>query len=179
MQDGELIKRVQDGDESALDEIVQTYYDEIYRFLCRKLGNSIDAEDVAQTVFVKFIGSVYSYSEKGKFRNYLFKVAVNAGNDFFRKSVNYTPLDDIAELHSNSQSPEQIASEHFTSLSVQKALQELPTYQRDVIVLRFYHDLQFKDIAGILNTGVSSAKSRYRQGMDKLRILLKEVRDDE
>jgi RNA polymerase sigma-70 factor (ECF subfamily) len=94
LRDDELIKRIQGGDRSALDEAVNTYYGDIYHFLCRKLSDVDAAQDVAQTVFVKFAGSIPRYHERGKLKNYLFKLAANAGNDYFRKALNYVSLED-------------------------------------------------------------------------------------
>lgn len=168
------IRRIQRGSASALDEVVVAYYDEVYRFLCRKLADREAAQDVTQTVFVKFAAGLLHYDERGKLRNYLFKLASNAGNDWFRNQAKTLPLDDLCDLPSDEPDPGVTAERRETAEAVRRALHALPGFQRDCIILRFYHDLSFKDIAWITGSKVSSAKSRYRQGMEKLKYLLEE-----
>jgi RNA polymerase sigma-70 factor (ECF subfamily) len=174
MRDHGPIRRIQNSDISVLDEVITTHYDEIYRFLCRKLVDREAAQDVTQTVFVKFAAGLSRYDERGKLRNYLFKLASNAGNDWFREQVRTVPLDDLGDPPSDELGPQAMAEKRETADAVKHALYTLPGFQRDSIILRFYHDLSFKDIAWITGTNVSTAKSRYRQGMEKLKYLLKE-----
>ena len=173
LRDDELIRGIQSGDTSALDKIIETYYKEVFQFLCRKLSNFEAAQDVTQTVFTKFAATFSRYDERGKLRNYLFKLAANAGNDWFRKKTDFVPLDELQEFESNESTPEESTINRDTAATVKRSLQMLPDFQRDVIILRFYHDLPFKDIARITGHNLSSTKSRYRQGMEKLKNLLK------
>ena len=174
MRDGELIKQIRNGDISDLDKIIENYYNDIYLFLYRKLSDCEAAQDVTQIVFMKFAANFSQYNEQGKLRNYLFKLAVNAGNDWFRRKIDFISLDEIQEIESNVSTPEAITVNRDIADEVKCALCKLPVFQRDVIILRFYHDLSFKDIARITGCGLSSTKSRYRQGMEKLKSLLEE-----
>ena len=155
-----------------IERIIACHYNEIYHFLCRKLSDNDAAQDVTQTVFVKFIANLSHYNERGKLRNYLFKLAANAGNDWFRKQSNFVSLDNLGELVSDASSPEAIVIHQDTAEAVKRALKKIPAFQRDVIILRFYHNLSFKDIAQITSSRLPSTKSRYRQGMAKLKKLL-------
>ena len=174
LRDGELKKQIRSGDISDLDKIIESYYNDIYHFLCRKLSDFEAAQDVTQIVFMKFATNFSQYTEQGKLRNYLFKLAVNAGNDWFRRKIDFIPLDEVQEIESNVSTPETTTINRDTAEDVKCALYKLPAFQRDVIILRFYHNLSFKDIARITDCGLSSTKSRYRQGMEKLENLLKE-----
>ena len=171
----ELIRQIQNGNRSALDELIELHYNEIYHFLCRKLPTFTDAQDVTQTVFIKLISNIYYYNEKGKFKNYLFRLAINAANDFYRRYSVNEDIDELPELLSQAASPEEMLENEELNRIVKNALYTLPDYQRDVIILRFYHDFSFKDIAKITGANVSTAKSRYKQGISKLKDLLKEV----
>ena len=172
MRDEELIRQIQNGDASAMDKIAERYYSEIYRFLCRKLSDYNAAQDVTQTVFVKFAANFSHYSEQGKLRNYLFKLAANAGNDWFRAKTDFVSFNELQQTPSDSPTPESAAVSSDTAEIARHALSRLPGFQRDVIIMRFYHGLSFRDIARITGTSLSSAKSRYRQGMEKLKNLL-------
>ena len=157
-----ILFRVRNGDASALDQTAERYYSEIYRFLCRKLSDHNAAQDVTQTVFVKFAAAFPQYNEKGKLRNYLFKLASNAGNDWFCEKTDFVSFNELHQIPSASPSPETAAVSNNTAEIARHALSRLPGFQRDVIILRFYHDLSFRDIARITGTNLSSAKSRYR-----------------
>lgn len=179
MQSG-LIRRAKRGDATAMDEIVRLHYNDIYHFLCRKLPNYMDAQDIAQDVFLKLAIRISAYQERGKLKNYLFQMALNASRDYYRKAERTVgPLAENADFAADTVPLDQMMEASERGVLVKAALNSLPDYQRDVIVLRFYHDLAFKDIAAITGAHVSSTKSRYRQGMDKLRASLKEVFQDE
>ncbi len=174
LRDKELVFRIQSGDSAALDELIGNYYDEVFRFLYRRLGNRADAEDAAQTVFLKFSGSILAYTEKGRLRHYLLRLAVNTANDLFRKNTPFIPLDALENQPSGDMTPEEHSQRVQRADEVKKALLSLPVFQRDVIILRIYHDLPFIDIARVTNQSLPTVKSRYRQGIGKLKTLLKE-----
>lgn len=175
MSDEELMMRIKNGDTIAADIIIKKYYDEIYGFISRKIGNNVEAQDVAQIVFIKLINNIDSYKEQGKFRNYLFKMAVNASNDYFRKISNHSSIDESSKLASTDKTPiEEL--EHTERVELIKyGLNSLPEYQRDVIIMKIYHDLKFNDISQIMKSNLSSTKSRYQQGIKKLKGILKEM----
>lgn len=169
MPDKEWVIRAQRGDQSALEAIVYTYYDDVYRYLYRKLGNAFDAQDVTQEVFVTFFGSLPRYRERGRLRHYLLRLACNASHDVFRRSRNDLPLEDAASRADAAADVQDTLQTKSERQAVSDDLQALPAFQRDVIILRFYHELPFGDIARITDSKVSTVKSRYRQGMDKLK----------
>lgn len=174
-----LMEQIQNGNLEALNKLIKENYTEIYRFLCRRLPSYSDAEDVTQIVFIKMAKNIHNYKEKGKFQNYLFRLAVNCSNDFYRRYRATENIDDKSDLVSQDRSLQERTEAEYKKELVKKALHTLPDYQRDVIILRFYHDFSFKDISKITRTNLSSAKSRYRQGMTKLKNLLIEVDDFE
>ncbi len=172
MREKDRIEKLKNGDIEQIEYIVSTYYGEIYSYLCRKLGSEIDAQDVTQEVFAKFFANLHTYQERGKLRNYLFKLATNASNDIFRKNKPTLPLDETVKLQDTELTPWEIAEKKEDKERVKAALQTLSPYQREVIILRFYHDLPFGDIARITNSNLSTVKTRYRRGMDSLKKIL-------
>lgn len=156
-----------------IEEIVRVYYEDIFSFLCRKMPSFQDAEDVTQIVFLKFAKGMEKYHEQGKLKNYLFKMAINASHDFYRKKVDFAPIDEGMEQPSKDPCPIDVVIEKERGLRIRRALLCLPEFQRDTIILRFYQDLAFRDIARITNTNVSTAKSRYKQGLKKLSAMIK------
>lgn len=176
MSDEELVRRMKNDDEIATEIIVRKYYDEIYSFLCRKLSNSTEAEDITQIVFIKFVNNIHTYNERGKLKNYLFKLAVNASNDYYRKNLKYKLSEyKLEDVCSDEVALDELVHKKEIANKVKEGLDKLPLYQKDVIIMRFYHDLKFQDIAKIMKSNISSTKSRYQQGIKKLKTILKEV----
>jgi RNA polymerase sigma factor (sigma-70 family) len=104
-------------------------------------------------------------------RRHLLLVAASINGIFIHRGV-WNRRDHCFDLRSDAPPTEDAAEKREAAEAVKNALRELPVFQRDVLILRFYHDLPFKDIARIMDCRLSSTKSRYRQGMDKLRDLL-------
>lgn len=108
----------------------------------------------------------------GKFSNFLFTIAVNTCNNYYKK---VKPIyEEIENLNIEDTAPD--ALEHVLrkdqSNKIQNAINQLPDIQKEAIILRFYHDFKVKDIARITGVGLSTTQSRLKQGMDKLKTKL-------
>ena len=172
MDDERLIRRIKSGDKNALDDLIQKYYNDIYKYCYRKMGRKSDAEDITQEVFLHFCRNFDSYTQRGKCRNYLYVIARNLCANTLQKKTSL-PLSSIKEeyLSENDTGLKQVDAVD----SVQAALKQLPEEQRTVILLRFYQDLKLKEIAQIVNAGLSVTKYRLYQGLKTLsKLLLKE-----
>lgn len=169
----EQINRIKRGDARELDNLIRQYYDEIYRFLCRRIGNIVSAQDVTQEVFLKFVRALPTYKPNGKLRAYLFTIAVNSSNDYFRSSHRDFSLQDICERESGDISPEEQAEKDSDREAVRKAVLNLPVHQRDAVILRFYHDMSIKEIALVTGAPSATVKTRLHRGTKELQNLLK------
>lgn len=166
---------IEKGDPVAIEAAVLAHYDEIYRFVYRKVGNQADAQDITQDVFLRFVSNIKRYRECGKLKSYLFKLAINATTDYFRNKHDSFPLNELDEICVSSPTIlDNIVMKEDIQL-IYEALNALPDFQSNVIILRFYHNLSFHDIAKITDCTVSTAKSRYRQGIEKIK---KRIRGD-
>lgn len=172
MDDEKLIRRIRSGDTGALDELIRKYYGDIYTYCYRRLGRKSDAEDVTQEVFLHFCRNFDSYSHRGKCRGFLFAIAHNLCVNAARRKV---PLS-LEETEAESLSCRDGAEERIeTAESVRTALNALPEEQKEAVLLRFYHDLKVKEIARIMDSGLSVTKYRLYQGVKTLsRLLSKE-----
>lgn len=152
------------SDREFVTEAAEKYYDEIYLFLCRRCGNADDAKDICQNTFVKFAGAAKSYKEINKLRAYLFKIAVNCCNDYYRYNTITLPLESAGSLtESYLKSPQYRAEANEESKRVQAVLGTLPVSQRDVLILRYFHDMKPREIAACLSIPVATVKTRlYR-----------------
>ena len=133
------------------------------------------AEDLTQEVFLRLVRTLSQYRPKGKFSNYIFTIAVNTANDFFRKNKRFIyEENDLMGIDAGINIEEIfVKQEQFTYLK--EALNKLPDMQKDAILLRYFHNMKIKDIAKITGTNQSTVKSRISQGLGKLKILLSEV----
>ncbi len=166
MEDKELIYRIQHGEKELLEELIQKYYDNIYRFCYYKTGNASISYDLTQETFLKLIKYIESYKHKGKLKNYILTIAVNVCNNYFyEKSTNLEELDNTNDYDNDSLNE---LGKFEQKDIIMKALNGLPEKQKEVIILRYYEDLKIKDIAKMINEKVPTVKSRLKQGLEKL-----------
>ena len=171
MEDKELIYKIQHGEKELLEELIQKYYDNIYKFCYYKTGNASISYDLTQEAFLKLIKYIGSYKDKGKFRNYLITIAVNECNTYFYKNkVDLEEMDINKNYNKNDFN--EIEKLEEKDIIVQ-ALNRLPEKQKEVIILRYYEDLKIKDMAKILDEKVPTRKSILKQGLEKMSRYLK------
>ncbi len=112
----------------------------------------------------------------GKFQNYLLTIAANTCNNYFKKAkLIYTDLNTLDIIDFTGSALERMIKNENT-IEVRRALHTLPDYQKEVIILRFYHDLKIREIAKITKSNVPTVKSRLRQGLQKLKRYLKDFK---
>ncbi len=167
MDEKELIQKAKIGDKEALNEIIEIYYDEIYKFLYRRMGNKAAAEDVTQDTFIKFIKNLPYYKEKNKLKSFLFTIAINTSNDFFRRHKQETSL--LSLDNAGDEITKDETEQKEEALIVRQAVLSLPDVQRDVIILRFYHDLKIKEIASVQKVPIPTVKTRLRRALKALK----------
>ena len=170
--DHALIKKIQAGDTIAFEVLVQKHYQQIYEFCVRRCGgNQAVGADLAQEVFLKLIENIHRYRFTGKFTNFLFTIAVNTcNNDYKKKKPVHAEIEAVADTVPNV---EEIAVLREESRRIVEALNQLSDIQKETVILRFYHNMKVKDIAAITHVPLPTAKSRLKQGLDKLRRKLK------
>lgn len=120
--------------------------------------------------------NIHSVRKLGKFQNYLLTIAANTCNNYLKKTKPiYTDLTafDIADDTDNVLE-KMVQNENKTE--VRRAISSLPDYQKEVIILRFYHDLKIREIAKITKSNVPTVKSRLQQGLKKLRRYLEDFK---
>lgn len=183
LTDEELIEEIKNGSQAAMEVLVRKHYKRIFAYIYRTVGDYHIAYDLTQEVFVKMMQSLHLYQRKGRFANWLITIAVNHCRDFFGSRL-YKQASDEKELQpyvSNKRDNVwNLLSKKWESEQVRQAIQQLPTFQREPIILRFYHDYKMKEIAKITKSNESTVKSRIRQGTNKLKRILEKrgVEDD-
>ena len=179
--DNELVRSFQQGNQSALEILVDRHKEKIYTSIFFLVKDKHLAEDLFQEVFIKVIDTLRSnrYNEEGKFIQWALRIAHNLCVDYFRK-IKRTKIissDDNAIFETfttNSEAADTHITRSQTNNSLQKMLDQLPQEQREVIVLRHYADMSFKEIAELTNTSINTALGRMRYGLINLRKIMME-----
>lgn len=172
-----MIKKIQAGDTEAFDILVRKYYSVIYQFCYRRLNGDTDtAADITQDVFLKLLENIHTVRMLGTFQNYLLTIAANTCNNYFKKAKpTYTDLNALDIIDDTNDTLEKVI-ENENKIEVRRALHSLPDYQKEVIILRFYHNLKIREIAKITKSNIPTVKSRLRQGLQKIERYLKDFK---
>ncbi len=170
--DHELIRQFQSGDQSAFDALVKRHLDTVYRFFLKITMDEMDAEDLAQTVFIKCYKGLKRFQFNAEFTTYLYRAKVNTVNSYLSRNKwrNFLHLD---------QTPERFYEEEdaaFTKKEIWDAISKLPTKQRNVVMMRLNQQMPYKEIGEILNFSEGTAKVNYHHGIKKLRKWLEDSR---
>lgn len=165
-----IILRIRAGDIDAWEKLIEKYYDQIYHY-CKKrfFGNDRLAEELMQEIFLKIIGSINTYKFTGSFFNFLFTVTVNTCNNYGKKrKFDEFEFDEAFFSNENGKRNDHIIVEEMKD-NIQKALNQLPSYQKEVLILKYYYDMKVKDIALITKTSIPTVQSRINQGLKKMK----------
>lgn len=161
MFDTYIIRSAQAGDKQALDKLVRRYYDKIYAYCHHHVQDKQIAEDLCQETFYRALSHIEDYRHYDKFQNYLYVIAGNQCKDFYKKKK-LIFLEEIPEGDVEMQSFEE-------AITMQELVQRLPQELKEVIVLRFYQELKYQDIAKIIHCSSSLVKYRVQKALDLLR----------
>jgi RNA polymerase sigma-70 factor (ECF subfamily) len=182
-----LVRRCVSGDAAAWQEIVQQYNRRIYNICYRFSGSADDAADLTQEVFIKMYRTLSTYdTTRASFMTWVTTVTRNLLVDHFRKgkydritdSLDATPgnqedgLTLADQLEDSSASPETRVRSQETQKMVHEALRRLSPELREAVILRDLQDLDYKDIAKVLNVPEGTVKSRINRGRTELARLL-------
>jgi len=152
----------------------------VFAFIMSKIKNRDVTEDIFQDTFIKVINSLKrgKYNEEGKFVPWVMRIAHNLVIDHFRrqkKTRSIAPTDDfnIFDVISNEEknAEEEMIDDQITS-DVRKLIEELPEDQKEVLKMRYYKDLSFKEIAEITDVSINTALGRMRYAIINLRKLV-------
>jgi len=187
--DQQLVSTYLEGNVSALETLVKRHKDRIYTFIISKVRNQELAEDIFQDAFFKVIKSLQKgkYNEEGKFLPWVMRIAHNLVIDHFRKArrmpiAGQSKLNDdfdIFDVISNGeQTSEYTMMEGEQHEQLRKMVQELPEEQRQVLVMRHYEELSFKEIAEKTGVSINTALGRMRYALINLRKIMEDHRVD-
>lgn len=183
MSDQELIQQFLKGNQKGIEVLIHRHKDKVFTYILIIVKDQVLAEDIFQDTFVKVVHSLNSgrYKDNGKFLSWVIRIAHNLVIDHFRKEkLNNEVSGDTYELYAlNSRKnsvgtfEDELVYNQILS-DVRVLIDELPEEQKEVILLRHYGGLSFKEIAEQTNVSINTALGRMRYALINLRKLIRE-----
>lgn len=182
LTDQQIVSNYIAGDANALSTLVTRYKDKIFTSIYLLVKDKYLAEDLFQDVFIRIIDTLRSgrYTDEGKFLPWAMRIAHNISVDHFRKikrnpTIKTSDDRDIFEvLNFSEEGVDNRIMNDQTSDKVRRMVDLLPEDQREVLILRHYADLSFKEIAQLTNCSINTALGRMRYGLLNLRKMMTE-----
>ena len=182
LSDQHLIHLYVEGDSDALSILVERHKDKIFTSIYLLVKDKFLAEDLFQDCFIKAIDTINAgrYNEEGKFLPWMIRIAHNLCIDYFRKvkrspSIKTSDDHDIFEsLNFSDPGADEKMIQGQSYERVRKMLDMLPEDQKEVIIMRHFADLSFKEISNITGTSINTSLGRMRYGLINLRKLIAE-----
>lgn len=183
ISDYELILRFIKGEQSCFEHIIQRHKNKVFAYISLYIRDQALAEDIFQDTFLKVIQSVKAgkYSDNGKFLSWVMRIAHNLIIDHFRriKQINTISNDNYESDLFNSRSfAEDSVEDNMIKQQIHKDIRKmissLPDDQREVVILRHYSGLSFKEIADITGVSINTALGRMRYALINMRKIMEE-----
>ena len=181
--DEQLVKAYAQGNNEAFDTLLKRHQDRIYNYIVRIIKNEDIANDIFQETFVKAILTIKQgrYTENGKFPAWISRIAHNLIIDYYRQekseNIQSADLDDVDVLNRKELCEETIEDAIITEQirdDVKYLIKELPYLQGEVLTMRYYQNLSFKEIAELTGVSINTALGRMRYAILNLRRIATE-----
>ncbi len=179
--DQKLVRQYLNGEQSSIEKLINKYKDKVYTYILLMVKNEHLAQDIFQETFIKVIKSLHKgkYQESGKFVSWVIRIAHNLIIDYFRKNkqTRFYSNDDYEMDIFNSQKfsdktiEDDIVKDQIVN-DVKKLIEYLPEEQKEVVLLRHYGGLSFKEIAEQTGVSINTALGRMRYALINLRKLI-------
>lgn len=183
LSDNELVERYLSGDNSSLEILINRHKDKVYSYILVTVKNIHLAEDILQDTFIKVIRSLNmgKYTENGKFISWVMRIAHNLIIDHYRREKNMNTFsNDGSEIDffnspkfSDVNIEDMMISDQILN-DVRDLVEELPDDQKQVVIMRHYMGLSFKEIADQTGVSINTALGRMRYALINLRKIITE-----
>ena len=169
-----IVVRAQRQDTEAFTQLYDAYFDKIYRYVAVRIRNEMEAEDIAQQVFMKMLQSISSYQCKGvPFSAWLYRIAHNQVIDFLRQQNKKATLDiEGMPLPDSGDDPQHIIELQFDIEHLKQAMKKLTPSQQEVLSLRFTGDLSIAECAQIMGKSEGAIKALQHSAVQALKRVM-------
>ena len=178
MTDEQLVKAYSEGNNDAFDILLKRHQDRVFNYIIRIVKNDDIANDIFQDTFVKAITTIRQgrYTEHGKFPGWISRIAHNLIIDYYRQgkaeNIQSSDIDDTDILNRKELSEETIEDLIITEQiheDVRYLVDKLPESQREVLIMRYYRNMSFKEIADATSVSINTALGRMRYAILNMR----------
>lgn len=178
--DALLVRNYIAGDENALTTLISRHQSKIYGFIYSKIADRDVSDDIFQDTFIKVIKTLKSnsYNEEGKFLPWVMRIAHNLIVDHFRRNKKmpmFRETEEFSIFSIMSDNQPNVESSMITTQvesDLKRLIEELPSDQKEVLVMRMYQDLSFKEIADLTGVSINTALGRMRYALMNLRKVI-------
>ncbi|TYA59093.1 RNA polymerase sigma factor [Formosa maritima] len=178
--DAALVRNYINGDESALEILITRHKQRIYSFIYSKVFDKDIAEDIFQDTFIKVIRTLKKgkYNEEGKFLPWVMRISHNLVIDHFRKNSRMPKFSNAGDfnifsvLSDNSLDAERSIIKDQVESDIRKVIEELPDDQKEVLMMRMYNDMSFKEISDKTGVSINTALGRMRYALINMRKII-------
>ncbi len=178
--DALLVQDYVAGNEEALATLIKRHESKIYGFIYSKVSDRDVSNDIFQDTFIKVIKTLKSnsYNEEGKFLPWVMRIAHNLIIDYFRKNKKMPLYRETEEfsvfsiMTDDSLTIENQLIANQVELDIQKLIEELPDDQKEVLIMRMYKDMSFKEISEITGVSINTSLGRMRYALMNLRKVI-------
>lgn len=182
LSDKDLIQQYLDGQDKAFEILLNRHKDKIFTSIYLFVKDQSQAEDIFQEVFIKILKTIRKgkYNHEGKFVQWAMRIAYNMCVDHFRKAkrrsiIHPTDEFDIFDVIENPDpNREDTLIKDQTHAKVRKLIDQLPPEQREVVMLRHYADMSFKEISQLTRVSINTALGRMRYALINIRKMVEE-----
>ena len=179
MNEKTLIKALRKGNEEAVSQLIQQYYPPLYRYVCTKVLNQADAQDILQETFLRFMKQIPTYRVQGKLLGYLYLIASSCCIDHLRKEQRHRHLPIEEEILTVKNSFQENMMQAFEHERLRQLIALLPGEEQDIVYFYYLKQMNFWEISELLTIPQSTLKSRHARALIHLRNLWKEDARDE
>jgi RNA polymerase sigma-70 factor (ECF subfamily) len=180
--DQELVRRYISGQQTALEKLVRRHKNRVFAYILMVVKDKVLAEDLFQDTFIKVINTIRTgqYKEEGKFIQWVMRIAHNLIIDHFRKAKRIPVIENNDEYNIFNkvripvESIEEMMITEQIHKDVKKLIEYLPQEQKEVLLMRHYSDMSFKEIAEVTNVSINTALGRMRYALINLRKLVRD-----
>jgi RNA polymerase sigma factor (sigma-70 family) len=180
--DFNLVSKAKEGDQKAYAEIMQRYKDSIYFMALKMVNNKDDAMDLTVETFAKAFENLGKYKPEYAFSTWLFRIATNNSIDFIRKKrLNVVSLDTLTEeqgedkylqVRAEGLNPEETSIRKQESEKLKNMVEQLPLRYRTLIILRYYEELSYEEIAKQVDIPIGTVKAQLFRARDLMANIL-------
>ncbi len=167
-EEKEIVAQVQNGDSEKFGVLYDRYIKKIYDFVYFKTNHKETAEDLVSIIFSKALKNIDKFDNKGTFSSWIYRIARNTVIDYYRTKKSNANIEDVWDLADDSNIEIDLDSKQKLT-EVKKYLSKLKSEQRDIIIMRVWQEMSYKEIAEIVGKSEANCKMIFSRVMKELR----------